>query len=68
MISSSLTGTLLTGTLSPVNMLSLTIASPDNRKRSAGTRENCELERLTMSPGTSSVESCATPEKYKFVS
>lgn len=68
MISSSLTGILLTGTLSPVNMLSLTMASPDKRKKSAGTRENCELERLTMSPGTSSVESRAIPEKYKFVS
>jgi len=35
-ISSLLAGVLLTGTLSPVSMLSFTMVSPVRRKRSAG--------------------------------
>lgn len=59
--SSSLIGILLTGTLSPVSMLSLTIASPESRNRSAGTNEKSELDKLTISPGTRSVESHSVP-------
>jgi hypothetical protein len=59
--SSSLTGILLTGTLSPVSMLSFTIASPDSKKRSDGTKLKDDIERLTTSPGTRSRESFSSP-------
>ena len=59
--SSSFVGTLLTGTLSPVSILSFTIASPTRRKRSAGKMENWESDIFTISPGTSSVESHSIP-------
>lgn len=47
------TGILLTGTLSPVNMLSFTIASPDRRRMSAGTVFREGEMRETVSPGKS---------------
>ena len=56
-------GVLLTGTLSPVNMLSFTMVSPLRRKRSAGTKLSGGEIRLTMSPITSSLESFSTPAK-----
>ena len=56
-------GTLLTGTLSPVSMLSLTIASPESSRISAGNMESDGEERLTMSPGTSVLESRIAPVK-----
>lgn len=64
-MSSSLAGTLLTGTLSPVNMLSFRMASPERRNRSAGTKVNAELDKLTTSPGTKSVELRSCPVVYE---
>lgn len=60
-ISSSFAEAFETGTLSPVSMLSFTIASPDKRKMSAGKRGARNSERLTMSPGTSFEESSVVP-------
>lgn len=54
-------GTLLTGTLSPVSMLSLTMASPERRNMSAGMSVRFEEERLTTSPGTRFGEARSVP-------
>ena len=55
--------TLLTGTLSPVSMLSLTIASPESKRISAGKMESDGEERLITSPGTSVLVSRIAPVK-----
>jgi hypothetical protein len=52
---------LLTGTLSPVSMLSFTIVSPERRNMSAGKKLDWNSERFMMSPGTRTVESRSTP-------
>jgi hypothetical protein len=57
-----LIGNLLTGTDSPVNMLSLTIASPERRNMSQGKNVSCDSVKFTMSPGTSVVESLSCPK------
>lgn len=65
--SSSLTGILLTGTLSPVSILSFTIASPDSKNTSAGTVVRWDSMRLITSPGTSALDSHSSPVKrYEF--
>lgn len=66
MMSSSLAGILLTGTLSPVSILSFKTASPERRNKSAGTTANSELDKLTRSPGTKSVELRSCPEDREY--
>lgn len=58
---STSTGTLETGTDSPVSMDSFTIASPERRRKSAGKVCKEGSEMSTTSPGTRSPESLIIP-------
>lgn len=60
-MSSSLTGILLTGILSPVSILSLRMASPESRNMSAGIVVRKESLRLMTSPGAREVEELSLP-------